>query len=311
MRYPDNARVVFIGDSMTHANQVLAHVVNHYKRNFPNSNIKFFNCGTAGASVGFALKVFDEDILPYNPTHAVVAFGINDSRRTIMENPRGKECYEVPKEAFETYKKNLKILCDKLSEKNIKITVCTPPPYDEYQKCDTPALRGMYAVMVEYSHFVRKFTAQNGYNCCDYNDYLTNLINFENLFAVDRVHPNEHGYYRMAECFLKQQGLCICEEEALPEYLLEWHAAVQKLRDIYAGENCIIKAENFHLSQEEKYELLNKYIEDNSAPKAELTPEQDYLLFLAREYIKNRPNLEQYKGKILEIYEKDILNGDK
>lgn len=304
MRYPDNSRVCFIGDSMTHANRVLAHVVNHYKKSFADSNVRFYNCGIAGASVGCALKVLNDDITPYDPTHAVIAFGINDSRRGVFEKPRGAEVYETSKSAFETYKSNLKKLCDILTEKNVKITLCTPPPYDEYQKCDTPALRGVYAVMVEYSHFVRKFAKQNGYECCDYNDYLTNLINFEDLYNSDRVHPNEHGYFRMAECFLKQQGLKICEEETIPEYLQEWHLAVQHYRDIYAGENCIINIENYHLTTEEKYAIVRKYIGENSADKDELDPTSEYLLYLAKEYLENKPYLEQRKENIRKLYEK-------
>ncbi len=303
-RYPDNARVVFIGDSMTHANRVLAHVVNHYKKNFASSNVKFFNCGTAGACVNNALRNLKQDILSYNPTHAVVAFGINDCNRDVFLKPRGTEVYETSKKAFETYKADLKTLCDILAEKNIEITVCTPPPYDEYQKCDTPALRGVYAVMVEYSHFVRSFTKQNGYNCCDYNDYLTNLINFEDLYNNDRVHPNDHGYFRMAECFLKHQGLEICEEEVIPEYLQKWHFAVQKYRDIYAAENCISSIKNTDFSLEKKYELVRKYIEENSANKDELTPVQDYILYLAKEYLENRPRLEECKENIQKLYDK-------
>ena len=307
MRYPDNARVTFIGDSMTHANRVLSHIVNHYKNNFPNSNIQFFNCGTAGARVGFALEFLKEDVLVHNPTHAVVAFGINDSHRGVMENPRGKECYEVPKEAFETYKKNLKILCDKLSQENIKITICTPPPYDEYQKCDTPALRGIYAVMVEYSHFVRKFALQNGYECCDYNDYLTNLINFEDLYKDDRVHPNNHGYFRMAECFLKQQGLEIGDDETLPECIEKWSGMVDRFRCLYAAENCILKPEQYALPIEEKYEIFNKYIEENSPDSVVKTPEKEYVLYLAREYVKNRPFYDELKKEMFDFYNKNIL----
>lgn len=310
MRYPDNSRVCFIGDSMTHANRVLSHIVNFYVKNFKESNIQFFNCGTAGARVGFALNNLEEDVFTHNPTHAVVAFGINDSCRSVMEKPRGKECYEVSKQAFETYKKNLKILCDKLSEKNIKITVCTPPPYDEYQKCDTPALRGIYAVMVEYSHFVRKFAAQNCYECCDYNDYLTNLINFEDLYKDDRVHPNDHGYFRMAECFLKQQGLDIGVDETLPENIIKWTGLVDRCRCLYAAENCILKPEQYSLSIEEKFDVINEYIKINSPDSVPKNPEKEYVLYLAREYVKNKPHSEELNKEMMDFYHNEILNGE-
>ena len=71
-RFPDHARVVFIGDSITAAGTWIAHIYDHYLRNFPDSDIRIFNTGISGGSTVSALKYFEENIMVYKPTHAVI-----------------------------------------------------------------------------------------------------------------------------------------------------------------------------------------------------------------------------------------------
>ena len=86
-KFPDNSRVVFIGDSITAANLVLPRVIEAYR----GRGIKFYNCGVAGGTAEFAVKIFDKDVKKFKPTHAVISFGINDSRRELLAEPRSEE----------------------------------------------------------------------------------------------------------------------------------------------------------------------------------------------------------------------------
>ena len=46
-RFPNGARVCFIGDSITHNNLFLAHIVAYYREHFKDSKVKFYNCGVS------------------------------------------------------------------------------------------------------------------------------------------------------------------------------------------------------------------------------------------------------------------------
>lgn len=304
-RFPDNSRVCFIGDSLTAWNQVLSRVVDYYRNNFPDSNIKFYNCGTPGARVLFSLQNFENDIAVYKPTHAVISFGINDAHIGYFAYPRGQERYEKLKQAYEVYKRDLRILCEKLEALNVEITVCTPPHYDEYSKNDVPVMPGCYAMMVEYAHIVRDLCEEKGYNCCDYNDHLAHFINFENLFPDnDRVHPNAQGYFRMAECLLKMQGLDIGEYAPIPDDFAEWHQKVRTFRLIYAGENCVLKDEQKTLPPEEMYELIREYVEKMSPDSVEKSPEEESMVSMGKQYLIDKPLYDVHKKEMLELYEK-------
>lgn len=71
-RFPDNARVLFIGDSITAAGTWISHIYDHYLRNFPSSGIRMYNAGISGGSVRSALMYLEENGLNYQPTHAVI-----------------------------------------------------------------------------------------------------------------------------------------------------------------------------------------------------------------------------------------------
>lgn len=71
-RFPDNARVLFIGDSITAAGTWISHIYDHYLRNFPSSGIRMYNAGISSGSVRSALMYLEENGLNYQPTHAVI-----------------------------------------------------------------------------------------------------------------------------------------------------------------------------------------------------------------------------------------------
>jgi type I restriction-modification system DNA methylase subunit len=83
-RFPNGARVCFIGDSITHNNLHVSHVVDYYREHFADAKVEFYNCGISGGTLTTTLNCFDEDIPLYNPTHAVIMIGINDSARWAL-----------------------------------------------------------------------------------------------------------------------------------------------------------------------------------------------------------------------------------
>ena len=297
-RFPDGARVCFVGDSMTAANQVLSRVIDHYNRHFPGHGITFWNCGASGSTCGSAITFFEDDVLPHKPTHAVVAFGINDCQTWHFSKPRGEEKYRAIAMAFAQYQKNIHDYAKLLVSHGVQVILCTPPVYDEYGDSETPAMKGGYAAMVAYADFIRQFAAKHGFELCDYNSFTARqvCVDPQPVFTADRVHPTEHGYYLMAKCFLAAQGLQIDEEAPIPVYMDSWRESVRQLRIIYGAEHMVVRIENYRLSAEEKLALVQKKLDENAI----LNPA---VLEHAQRYLECKPKQAELYPLIDRLYE--------
>ena len=282
-RFPKNARVCFLGDSITHNNGFLSHIVAYYHKYFKEDNINFYNCGVGGGHISTLLEILEDDILWHCPTHTVIMIGINDSERSMLEESRSKERLNALKEAFEIYKKNLSLLCKKLVEKNIEVILCTPTPYDEYLESEIVPLKGGCALLSGYAEYVRNFAKINGFEFCDYHAYITQVMQENILYHDDRVHPNELGHYYIAKCFLEFQGLELSENEPFPEYMKEWQKTVEILRNIRMVEHLFIKEKN--LSDDEKITYIEDYLKQRKAEGKYA----DFIVSLSNRYLEFKP----------------------
>ncbi len=281
-RFPDNARICFIGDSITHNNLHLAHIVDYYREHFKDSKVEFYNCGISGGRVSTTLDCFDEDVANYNPTHAVIMIGINDSDRTALNGPVEHKYY-VLKNSFEIYKSNLDKLCKKLTKMGVNITLCTPTPYAEYIESDEEVLRGGFALMQAYADYVREYAKSNNYPVCDYHDYFIRTMQSENLYCPDYVHPTNRGQYHMAKCFLEYQGYDLDEEKPLTQDVQKWHETVGKIRHVYATVHQVISGgfsmNGFSMSHEQRAAKIKEYLDNEQTG-----PYVEYFKQLASKY---------------------------
>lgn len=293
--FPKGARVCFLGDSITHANDYIARIVDYYHTNLKDRGVNFYNCGVSGGNLGTLLTNFDDDIAIHKPTHAVIMIGINDSARYLLSDlPRGEERYNRLLDAFERYKANLSLICEKLEAIGAKIIMCTQTPYDEYQESDVPAYSGGFALLSAYAEYVRAFAKEKGYPLCDYHSYISKISQTKPIIRPDRVHPNELGHYYMAKCFLEFQGFDIGENRPIPEYLSEWRSLISNLRDIRATEHLIIQ--DYSLDTDNRISFIKEYMASNADADG-------YFLNLARLYLENKPKQKQIVDEIDRIME--------
>ena len=283
-KFPPNARVCFIGDSITHNNLHVALIAAYYREHFADSKVEFYNCGVSGGTLSTTLGFFDEDVALYNPTHAVIMIGINDSERTALNGPAERK-YPVLKNAFERYKANLAALCEKLEAIGVQITLCTPTPYAEYIKSTETVLRGGSALMLGYAEHIKAFAKEKGYPVCDYHSYMTEVLQTESICNPDYVHPTPHGQYHIAKCFLAHQDLDIGDEKPLPDDLQAWSETISKIRNVYATEYNVIrelshyKTEGYTLSNDERAEKIKEYLDNEQTG-----PYVDYFKQLSSNY---------------------------
>ena len=299
-RFPDGARVCFIGDSLTAQNTVQWMTVDCYKNNFPNANVRFFNCGVAGGTAASALLYLEDDVFIHNPTHAIIGFGVNDSSRDTLSLPRTVERYDRLENAFKNYKANMRKLCDELISRGIEVTLCTPPPYDEYHESSTPALVGGYALMLAYAEEVRKIATEKNLPLCDYAKYFEREMQTDILYTGDHIHPNAHGYYVMGKYFLSLQGLDAGEERNTPpEYLKEWCGHVAERVEIFSGELMIVR--DYSLPLEEKLKIAEEYVRT----RTDVIPR---LIEIATHYVQLKPRQTEIFDAMDLAYTKSVLN---
>lgn len=282
-RFPDGSRVCFIGDSITHNNGFLAHIVAYYRKFFPESMVEFYNCGISGGTLTTVLHSFDEDILPYQPTHVVMMIGINDSNRNALNGP-ANEKFSLLLRAFEGYKKNLKTLCDRLDNMGVGVTLCTPMPYAEYMESEIEVLRGGSALLLGYADFVKAYAKEQGYSLCDYHTYATRVMQNEAIYNPDRVHPTPRGHYYMAKCFLESQGLELGDETELPPDVQKWSEVVLLVRNTIATEHFILN-DDFTTTPQERWDAIQNYLECGQPG-----PYETYFKQLSRQYLEIKPH---------------------
>lgn len=287
-RFPDNARVTFIGDSITHGHTYVAHIAAHYRANFPDAKVNFYNTGISGASVRTALDVFDIDIAPTRPTHAVVVLGVNDSGRDALAAGRSIDTFRALKNNFDRYKANMASLCSRLEDLGAEIILCTPFPVDEYGNHPTTPLPGSYALMLSYAEFVRAFAKEHGYALCDFFAYMTEACQTEVLYHEDRVHPTPRGHYYIAKGFLAFQGLDLGEETPIPADMARWCRNVGIHRNLRAAEYMLIQS--YTLSVEEGIAKINALLAGGTL--------NEYFTGLSRCYVENKPHEDEILAEI-------------
>ncbi len=210
-RFPDHSRVVFIGDSITAAGWWVAHVYDHYLRNFPDADIHMYNAGIAGAMVKTALHYFEENIMIYQPTHAVIMMGMNDVGRGSYElDAQGELLHRVPgmwMGSLNRYEAGMRTLIEKLQARGISLTLVTPTCYDESADQRNLNLVGCDAGLEYMGELLRRMAEEYG---CDYVNIHSpfRLLNvMQTMISPDRIHPLESGHIVMAQLFLHAQGL--------------------------------------------------------------------------------------------------------
>ena len=259
-RFQSGERVCFVGDSITHKGIFIKQILAYYRRFLPDVKVEFYDCGIAGGNLGNTIKVFDEDIAVYDPTHIFLMIGVNDSCFNHLKDP-ASERYEFLSTAYEKYKNNIETFYQMTSDRGIKLTLCTPVPYAEYEDFDTPAVPGAYALIMGYANFVREFANEKGLDLCDYHTAMTKAMQTEVLYATDRVHPTDAGHFVMARALLAAQGLELSEPMKYTEDLEKWYEATQKIRNIIAAEFFVVP--NYtECSDEDRIEAVKKRLEE-------------------------------------------------
>ena len=289
--FPKNARVCFLGDSITANGRYVALIADCYKKLFPESGIRFFDCGTSGAGTSRLLDTFETDIAPHAPTHVCITIGINDSWRDHLAHPRDTERYRILTERYTGWETNYREIIRRCKELGAEITLVSLPPYAEYQPGDSPVLPGAYALTVGYAAATKALALEYGCGFTDLHTYMTEKMQTENIYAEDRVHPTPRGHFYMAEAILKSQGLAPVsgEEDA---HICALQEKIAEYRCIWSAEFLIINDES--LSDEEKLTAVKRYLDEEHWARPNVSNFKE----IAEQYLKNKPRQREFAAEL-------------
>lgn len=210
-RFPDHARVAFIGDSITAAGTWIAHVYDHYLRRFPDADIRMYNTGISGGAVKSAMMYFEENIMIYRPTQAVIMLGMNDVARNRYDvDEAGVHLTKKPEwwlEALIQYEKGLRELAGRLQSRGVELIFLTPTCYDESTSPRTLDKVGCDAALEYAGEICRRIAQETGSGFVNLHAPMRLLNAAKTVIRDDRVHPMGEGHVIMAHLFLAAQGL--------------------------------------------------------------------------------------------------------
>lgn len=303
-RFPKNARVLFIGDSITCKGTFIAHIQDYYRSRFPEDQVKCFNAGVSGGTVKkSALFYFEKDMKDYSPTHAVVMLGMNDLWQPL-----------------EDYFEGMDTLLRRLYDRGISVTLCTPTPYDGGRAPESISTRRTADKLTGFGYFCRGLAMKYNASVVDLNGVMTDFLDAmqkkEPSFTLhwdDRVHPNpELGHVVMALAFLSAQGFTDIPAPTPEAYEAGEYASLtfsEENKARYDKEQivrCVRCADYLVVGQElwgESFDERMKPIREFLALVERGEPHNGYVASLARSYSEFAPNEEAHIADLLRLTE--------
>ena len=292
--FPDGARVAFYGDSITADGGWVMRVAAHYRKEFPERDIRFYNCGISGGGFRAAEMYFDWILSARKPTHVVLAFGVNDSRplRVDVAASDAKAEHARIEAAAADFRKKYAALVGRVQGLGVSIILRTATPYNEFAKKGVKPIKRKDAAHKRVADEILAFARERGLPVIDdYTPLKASLDRGEKVLKDDRVHPNDRGQWYLAKSFLAVQGLNIApfrprKDETASAGIREWTRLTRRLHSVYATEWLFVRDES--LSLDAKLAKVRKWLDMNKK-----LPKGDYCVTICRDYLELRPKMDK------------------
>lgn len=216
MYFPKNARVVFIGDSITAEAVWASCVADYFYRNCKEQGVQFFPCAISGSDITATLHYLRDNVLQFAPTHAVIMLGTNDlASHLYSSGPISEEQKKNQAEALVKYRHRLIALADTLRKIGLipNLTFMSPIPFDYSAPMPEGTREGIAAIddATRYCNtIVAEVAAETDARMIDMYTPLRPVM--DDLAAQglaltrDRVHPTIAGYHALARVVLRGMG---------------------------------------------------------------------------------------------------------
>jgi lysophospholipase L1-like esterase len=212
-------RIVFFGDSITHAGLYITYIDAYLLTRFPDKTFHLINHGISSETIAgtsepdhtprrpHALPRFTRDVAAWKPDIVVSCFGMNDGNYHPFDAER-----------FARYQSGTRTLIERTrTEGRGRLILLTPPPYDSYRRVvsDPQAVSFGYKFpAIDYDQTLERYSrwlltiAERGVEVVDVHSALNEHLRQRRAdrvsFALteDGIHPNETGHWLMARTLL-------------------------------------------------------------------------------------------------------------
>lgn len=225
-RFAPNARVCFVGDSITANGKFISQIFAYYNTHLQDRNVRIYNCGVSGDCARLCTKRLEEDVYIYQPTEIVLMMGMNDLWRNHFDGSDPAKVEEITLRAREEHLRYMHQLCTDFASRGLPVTLCSATPYDEITEHPESSENfiGCNGELAMYASLYEKEMPEISFkNRIDFNGPMTALLqNLHDLSAPsfingDRVHPSDLGHDIMAALFLRGQGFTDVPEPTAEE----------------------------------------------------------------------------------------------
>lgn len=272
--FPDGARVVFLGDSITHSGHYHAYIAHFYETRYPDREILFVNAGVSGGKATDALARLEWDVLVHKPTDVLINLGMNDVGTTHYIEAAPEERDRTTRMLVDRYVEQMTAILNRLQqEPNLRITLLIPTPYDDKVEAERVPAVGKNEAILRLARFLRTVGEERGIPVVDLNAPIA-AINERGrandptftFVSEDRVHPRKPGHMVMAYTILKAQGL----EGPISEVRIDTSTgAVSAQRSAVEELSTTPSEVTFQLQEESLPYVVDGVREGNDRPSAE------------------------------------------
>jgi lysophospholipase L1-like esterase len=207
-------KIIFIGNSITHAGDFHHNVMLYHLTRFPDKEVNFYNAGISGDVTSGILNRLDDDILKHVPTKAFIMIGMNDVRRDIysLSANKNKDTIAMQDQVMVTYEKNLETIIQKLQANKIEVALQRPSIYDQTGQLKRANNYGVNDGLGRMAKICDRLALKYQIRTIDYYGLMSKInanIQKSNpkatIVSEDRVHPGPVGHFVMHYQFLKQR----------------------------------------------------------------------------------------------------------
>jgi lysophospholipase L1-like esterase len=314
--FDKEARVLFVGDSITASGRFVSKIYDYYHKNFPSMNVRIYNKGIPGDSARGMLRRFVDDIMDTHATEVVLMAGMNDVVRELygMEEP-DEETLAKREQAKVTHCESMVKLAELFTENGLPITLCSSTPYDEISDVASKNYFGCHGALCDiFRRDCENLAKFNLKNVVDFLTPMTKLLSdlkakgAPSIVGGDRVHPTAIGHEVMARLFLISQGINV--EHPTADSIISGKVSLPELGELNAERydyelRCrSIAFVDYHCAWDRKaYPTIEEkvaYWEENKSKYKE----GQYTYIMVERYIKEKPNEELYRKKLYELTDK-------
>ncbi|GEM_PF-6369489 len=200
LRLDPGARVVFLGDSITHMGHYVAAFESALWSLMPEKDLTFFNAGVSGDVAADALERLDAEVIAQKPDVVTILLGMNDARYRALDS-----------DLLDTYRRDMTHIVQRLTgETQAQVVLLAPSYFDEVSIPEGRQAPPAYNdTLIRYGTVCRSLAEQFECHFVDLNRPLLEAsaalrAQDESVSLVpDAIHPNAAGGLVMAHALLK------------------------------------------------------------------------------------------------------------